>query len=45
MDINEIKTQVILMADKVYDMLGLIERGFMEHSSEFLAGAACFKHR
>lgn len=39
MDINEIRTQVISMADKVYDMLGLIERGFMEHSSEFLAGA------
>jgi len=39
MGINEIKTQVISMADKVYDMLGLIEQGFMEHSSEFLADA------
>lgn len=39
MDIDEIKTQVILMADKVYDMLGLIEKGFMEHKPEFLSGA------
>ncbi|MBU1038319.1 MAG: hypothetical protein KJ994_04645 [Candidatus Omnitrophica bacterium] len=39
MGIDEIKTQVILMADKVYDMLGLIEKGFMEHKSEFLSGA------
>ncbi len=39
MGTDDIRAQVILMADKVYDMLGLVEKGFTEHSSEFLAGA------
>ncbi len=39
MDLITIKTKTISMADKVYEMLGLVEKGFMENKSEFLSGA------
>lgn len=39
MDINETRLNTISMADKVCEMLVLVEKGFMEHKSEFLAGA------
>ena len=33
------REKVIVMADKMYEMLELIEKGFMEHKAEFLNGA------
>lgn len=39
MDINEIRSGMLSMADKLYGMLGLIEKGFMENKSEFLSSA------
>ena len=33
------RESVIVMADKTYEMLGLIEKGFMEHKAEFLNSA------
>ena len=38
------RSDVISMADKVYEMIVLVERAFMEHKPEFLTGAmACEK--
>jgi len=39
MDIKKIKEEMILMGQKTYDMLGLVEKGFMEHKLEYLSGA------
>jgi phosphate:Na+ symporter len=39
MEIREIKQGVIDMAEKMCAMVGLVEKGFMEHKPEFLAGA------
>ena len=36
---EEIKERVIVMADRTFEMLGLIEKGFIEHKAEFLNGA------
>ena len=36
---HEIKTKALLMADKICEMLDLVENGFMKHSSESLAAA------
>ena len=33
------RESVIVMADRMYEMLELIEKGFMEHKAEFLSGA------
>lgn len=39
MDIKVIRDMAVSMADKVYDMLELTQKGFMEHKTEFLASA------
>ena len=39
MSIKEIKDKVIVMADKMCDMVDLVAKGFMEHRQEFLTGA------
>ncbi|MCX5678836.1 MAG: hypothetical protein NTY76_06990 [Candidatus Omnitrophica bacterium] len=39
MNKEEIREQVIVMADKAYQMLEFVEKGFMEHKTEFLTGA------
>jgi len=39
MDVQEIRTRVISMADTIYKMLQLIERGFMENKLEPLSEA------
>jgi phosphate:Na+ symporter len=39
MSIKEIKDKVIVMADKMRDMVDLVSKGFMEHRQEFLTGA------
>ena len=39
MNINEIKSKTILMADAVSEILDLVERGFMENNSSFLSEA------
>lgn len=39
MDINEIRSKTILMADKIIEMLELVEKGFMENKTEFLLSA------
>lgn len=39
MDIQEIRVQALDMADKIYDMLELIEKGFMENKLEILTHA------
>jgi len=39
MEIDEIRSQAISMADRVCEMLELIEKGFMEHKAEILADA------
>ena len=39
MDINEIKLKVVSMADKVYEVLGLIEDGFIKNKMDFLTVA------
>jgi phosphate:Na+ symporter len=39
MDINEIRSAIISMADKVYEILKLIEDGFMKNKMEFLTVA------
>lgn len=39
MELNEIRSQVSSMADKIYNMLGLIEKGFMENKQEPLTDA------
>lgn len=39
MDIGQVRTETAVMADTLYEMLSLIEKGFMEHRQEFLAGA------
>ncbi|MFA6320961.1 MAG: PhoU domain-containing protein [Candidatus Omnitrophota bacterium] len=39
MDINEIKLNSVSMADKVYEILNLIEYGFMKNRMEFLTTA------
>lgn len=44
MDINLIKSEIIGMAKKVYEMLESIERGFMENRAEILAGAMKKEH-
>lgn len=44
MDIKEIKANAILMADKVLEILGLIEKGFLENKAEFLTEAMSIEH-
>ncbi len=39
MDIGDIRTKTSLMADNMCDMLGSIEKAFMEHKAEYLAAA------
>jgi len=39
MEIQDIRTQAIAMADKLYEMVELIEKGFMEHKMEILSRA------
>jgi phosphate:Na+ symporter len=39
MDIDEIRRQALSMAGKVYEMLELVEKGFMENKTEFLSKA------
>jgi len=39
MSIETVREQTIAMADKVYEMLSLIDKGFMEHKAEFLTDA------
>lgn len=39
MDINEIRAETISMGDRVYEMIALIEKGFMENKSAFLTEA------
>ena len=39
MDIDEIKTKANLMADKVYEILNMIEDGFLKNKTEFLTAA------
>ena len=39
MDINDVRAKIIVMADKVYEMLCLVEKGFMENKSEPLSQA------
>jgi len=39
MDIAEIRTKTMSMADKVYDIVGLVEKGFTENRLEPLTGA------
>jgi phosphate:Na+ symporter len=39
MDIDQIKSKAILMADKVYEILCLIEDGFIKNKKEFLTAA------
>jgi phosphate:Na+ symporter len=39
MDINDIRSRTILMSDKVYEMLELIEKGFMGNKAEPLSQA------
>jgi phosphate:Na+ symporter len=39
MNINDIRTKTMIMADKAYEMLGLVEKGFMENKSEPLSQA------
>jgi phosphate:Na+ symporter len=39
MDINELKTKTISMADRVYSMLEFVEQGFMENRLELLENA------
>jgi phosphate:Na+ symporter len=39
MDINDISTKTSAMADNMCDMLGSIEKAFMEHKAEYLAAA------
>lgn len=39
MDVKEIRLQSLGMADKIYEMLELIERGFMENKLEILTQA------
>jgi phosphate:Na+ symporter len=44
MDMKEIKANTILMADKVLEILELIDRGFMENKAEFLTKAMNLEH-
>ena len=44
MDIKDIKANAILMADKVLEILELIEKGFMENKAEFLTKAMKLEH-
>ncbi len=39
METREIKKGVIMMAEKICSMVGLVARGFMERKPEFLSGA------
>jgi phosphate:Na+ symporter len=39
MDIKEVRSKTAVMADKAYEMVGLIEKGFMENRSEPLSAA------
>lgn len=39
MDTDRIKKSVIMMAEKICDMVDLVAKGFMEHKPEFLASA------
>lgn len=39
MEKSEIKNKAIAMADRIHEMLGLIEQGFMENEMEFLTKA------
>lgn len=39
MDMNEIKGRVVMMADKIYEVLNLIEDGFMKNKMDFLTVA------
>jgi phosphate:Na+ symporter len=44
MDINEIKNNIIKIADMVSEILDFIEKGFMEHRMEFLNAALKKEH-
>ncbi len=39
MSVEAVREEAIRMADKTYDMLELVEKGFMEHKAEYLSGA------
>ena len=39
MNIGDIKTQVLVMADRIYEMIELVDKGFMENKTEILAAA------
>jgi len=44
MNIEEIRSKAIAMADTLNDMVGLIEKGFMENKMEFLSSAMEKEH-
>lgn len=39
MSVEAVHDEAIKMADKTYDMLELVEKGFMEHKAEYLSAA------
>lgn len=44
MDIKDLKADAVSMADKVLEILELIDKGFMENKSEFLTHAMKLEH-
>jgi len=45
MEISEIKSNIISMAEGVYEILVLVQKGFMEHKGEFLTEAIQKEHK
>lgn len=45
MNLSEIRENVALMADGVYEILDLVQKGFMEHKTDILANAIEKEHK
>ena len=45
MSIEAVREEAIVMADKTYEMLELVEKGLMEHRGEFLSGAMALERQ
>ncbi len=45
MSIDAVREEAIVMADRTYEMLELVEKGFMEHKAEYLAGAMALERQ